>query len=379
MADPVETAAALVIIEELFDSSDDEDSSVTVPLHFGLIALSMPDERAKIRRYAEEVIPMYTDEVFRRLFRMSRDTFSVLVDFITECPDWQRHHTGGYDPIPVDKQLYVTLWYLGGTDTINKIADRFGIGEASVIECRKRIIKTILNHLKSRFIKWPSPGEMAEEADVFSQRNGFPGIIGALDGTHIHISKPKDHPQSYFNRKGYYSIQMQAVCRHDMRLTHVFVGYPGSCHDARVLKNSDIWNNGLQLCNNTYCILADGAYPIRRWLLTPYRDNGHLGNRERRYNHYHSSCRVVIERSFGLLKGRFRRLQNLQTSSIKTACQIIMASSVLHNICILQKDEVSDFLEEDGDQPNHHQPVPNIVENDAEGVLKRNIIANRLV
>ena len=62
-----------------------------------------------------------------------------------------------------------------------------------------------------------------------------------------------------------------------------------------------------------YHIIADGAYPFRRWLLTPYRDNGHLNEQEKRYNRYLSSCRVVVERSFAVLKGRFRRLQCLDT------------------------------------------------------------------
>jgi len=42
---------------------------------------------------------------------------------------------------------------------------------------------------------------------VFLLLVSFPGVIGAIDGTHINIPAPKENPESYINRKGHYSIQ----------------------------------------------------------------------------------------------------------------------------------------------------------------------------
>lgn len=42
-------------------------------------------------------------------------------------------------------------------------------------------------------------------------------------------------------------------------------------------------------------MIGDGSYPIKEWLLTPYRDTGHLTAEQRRYNYVHSSTRTVIE------------------------------------------------------------------------------------
>lgn len=165
---------------------------------------------------------------------------------------------------------------------------------------------------------------MVEEADIFSKRNGFPGIVGAIDGTHIKIRAPSLHPQSYVNRKGYHSLQLQCVCLHNMMFSDVFTGYPGSCHEARVLKNSDLWPEGLMRCNMVHHILGDGAYPLRKWLLTPYRDNGHLTQGEKKYNYYHSSNRVVIERAFAVLKSHFCRLHFIDSPKVSTVVEIIM-------------------------------------------------------
>lgn len=273
----------------------------------------------------------------------------------------------------------VTFWYLGSLETINKIADRFGIGEASVLDCRNSVILSILKYLKHRFIRWPNIQEMQTEAQTFAQRTGFPDIIGALDGTHIKISKPQMHAQRYFSRKHFYSLQLQAVYLHNMLFSHIFTGYPGSVHDSRVLRQSDLWDDGLQLCNMNYHLLGDGAYPIRRWLLTPFRDNGHLTPQEKTFNTYHSSNRVVIERSFALLKGRFCRLQFINTKSIELAVDIIVACCVLHNICIIQGDDIADlFNEDDENDDGVQQPPAPIVEHEAEGIIKRNRIARNL-
>ena len=76
----------------------------------------------------------------------------------------------------------------------------------------------------------------------------FPGIIGALDGTHIPIQKPKENPQSYYCRKKYYSVLLQGLCDNRLMFRDIVVGWPGSCHDAKVLRNSKLWEDAPNLC-----------------------------------------------------------------------------------------------------------------------------------
>lgn len=328
----------------------------------------------------EEIIPQYDEESFRRMFRMSRATFDRICTYLRDCPELQPTQTGGSDVVTVEKQVLITLWYVGSLDTIRKIADRFGVSESTVIMCRERVTAAILNNLKQKIISWPTQHEMQDEVNAFQQRNGFPGIVGAVDGTHIRIKAPSSHPQSYVNRKGFHSIQVQAVCRHNMFFSHIYAGYPGSVHDSRVLKQSDLWTNGLRMCNMANHILGDAAYPTRRWLLTPFRDNGHLTDQQKKYNQYHSSNRVVIERAFALLKGRFRRLKYLETIKLDTSVEIIMICCVLHNICILTNDNIDDFLvQQDDDDVVNNRHIVQINDEEAEGFLKRDNIARHLL
>ncbi|KAJ8310300.1 hypothetical protein KUTeg_012165 [Tegillarca granosa] len=61
-------------------------------------------------------------------------------------------------------------------------------------------------------------------------------------------------------------------------INNAYTGWPGSVHDARVLRNSQFYDDAAQRKNvsrGNY-ILADAAYPLKRWIMTPYKDNGHL-------------------------------------------------------------------------------------------------------
>ena len=166
-----------------------------------------------------------------------------------------------------------------------------------------------------------------------------------------------------------------------MLFSHIYTGYPGSVHDSRILKQSDLWKIGLRMCNIANHILGDAAYLTRRWLLTPVRDNGHLTDQQKKYNQYHSSNRVVIERAFALLKGRFRRLKYLETAKANTSVEIIMMCCALNNICILTIDDIEDFLAQDSDVDGvvNNEHVVQIHDEEAEGFLKRDNIARHLL
>lgn len=46
---------------------------------------------------------------------------------------------------------------------------------------------------------------------AWERQTGIPGIMGAIDGTHIAVTKPVDHGEVYFNRKSYYSLNIQGI------------------------------------------------------------------------------------------------------------------------------------------------------------------------
>lgn len=124
--------------------------------------------------------------------------------------------------------------------------------------------------------------------------------------------------------------------------THCYAGEVGSVHDAKVLSNSEIWSymhnqRDEKFPDDTH-ILGDKAYPCLPTLITPFKDNGHLTVEQLRLNYNLSAVRSTIERTFALLKKRWRCMKFLDVRSLVWIPRYILACCVLHNICIMQND-----------------------------------------
>lgn len=143
----------------------------------------------------------------------------------------------------------------------------------------------VLEEHVHNYIKWPKVHELLNMQEEFAAISGFPGVVGIIDGYHIPISAPIEYPDSYINRKGFHSLILQGICDHKMRFIDVFAGICGSVYDARVWRLSDIkhiMDRDLARYFPQYGhLLADSAYPLTYNMLTPFRDNGHLNNRQR--------------------------------------------------------------------------------------------------
>ena len=115
---------------------------------------------------------------------------------------------------------------------------------------------------------------------------------------------------------------------------------------ARVLRNSEIYNNAEE--GNVISAgksVVGGAYPLRKWLITPYMDNGHLNRQQKNFNKAFSSAHQCVERANAHLKGRFRRLQKVYYCDVKDICKLVMSCCILHNLCIICDDDIEDFID----------------------------------
>ena len=115
----------------------------------------------------------------------------------------------------------------------------------------------------------------------------------------------------------------------DYTFMDIYVGWPGSVHDAHVLTNSKLFQEaeaGTLLPNTTkpingidvpLLILGDPAYLMLPWLMKPYSDNGRLTTKQLRFNYRLSRARMVVECAFGRLKGRWRSLLKCNDTNVK--------------------------------------------------------------
>ena len=85
-----------------------------------------------------------------------------------------------------------------------------------------------------------------------------------------------------YNRKGWYSVLIQAIVDYKHYFLDIYTGWPGSVHDAHVLAHSTFYKkaNAGQLLSHTtktICgtsapvfIIGDSVYPMLPWLMKPY-------------------------------------------------------------------------------------------------------------
>lgn len=77
-------------------------------------------------------------------------------------------------------------------------------------------------------------------------------------------------------------------------------------------------------------MVGDNGYACSRYLLTPLLNP--RTNAEQRYNNAHISTRNIIERTFGVMKNRFRCFFNGMNINIDSTKAAIVAIAIMHNI-----------------------------------------------
>ena len=102
--------------------------------------------------------------------------------------------------------------------------------------CIHTVAKAICDNMH-RFIRWPDEQESRLCKLDFYQNEGWPSIVGLIDGTQIPLYTPF-HPADeavYVNRKGFHAINVQIVCDRNLKIFNLDAGFPESCHDAYIL------------------------------------------------------------------------------------------------------------------------------------------------
>ncbi|KAJ8939837.1 hypothetical protein NQ314_010966 [Rhamnusium bicolor] len=192
----------------------------------------------KNENYLEETCPNMMTNYFFEHFRISKAVINdIAVKF--EGSDRYKRHTGQYGKISALNQVLIFLWFIGHqTASFCDVIDRIDVTIRSLHRIIKRMAIFLCN-LSPQIITWPSNNEKRIIEQHFRE-NGFPNIIGVIDGSHLKIDKPENDPDSYINRQCYYSVQV--VCDHTIKSRDIFVDYRGSVHDSRVYRNSPLSN-----------------------------------------------------------------------------------------------------------------------------------------
>ena len=201
----------------------------------------------------------FTDREFEARYRMRK----VTVNFIVEQFDHRRRRCNA---VPSIIQLTVTLRFYATGTYQSAIADLHGIDRTTVCKIIKHVSRELAK-LSQKSVSFPR--DLVTVKTEFKELSRISNIIGAVDGTQVRVQSPGgENAAKFVNRKGYYSLIVQAVVGPNYQFFDLVCRWPGSTHDAMIYRNSRIkekLDNGIV----DGILLGDSGYPCSKNLLTP--------------------------------------------------------------------------------------------------------------
>lgn len=334
-------------------SSSDEDEFEV----FQIFTLS------QIQKPPNVLLDAYNDVEFRKIYHFSKATVARIIEIFGPYLEQMSNRN---QPMPVEKQILVTLRYLAtGAEEHNDI-------QRSTIS---RIVKNTCSKIciaKKNFIKMPDKEKLIETQKKFLNIKRFPNVIGALNFTHINIQSPTAESKTYKNKNGTFSINVQIVADADLRILDITT-HSGSLDENIIFETSQL---KLDFTKGKYpnCfLLGSHNYNCTNYLLTPI--NYPKTSAEHKYNTSHNETWNVVEKTIELWKRRFSCLTSEMRVYIETIFDIIVATGVLHNIAI-EMGDIEPFEEEEHPEENIESNKNTEVDND--NLSSRNFIINKI-
>lgn len=294
------------------------------------------------------------DLKFKQHFRLNISTFHKLINFLFN--DEKPH---GWS---IEVELMIFLFWLASGCSYRIVGVSFEMPRSTICRILHKYLKLFAKNIE-QFVALPKEEDLERIGIGFCKLANnmcFEKAVGALDGCHVKIAKvPENQKSSYYSgHKGFCSSNFQALVDHEGTFIDVFIGFPGSVHDTRILRNSPLFLKQVYPPRGYY-ILGDGGYPLLVkpiGIITPFKGNV-VTPFQGRFNTLHSKARTIVERSFGRLKTRWRSIFTKQLECSYLRAPLVIASCIcLYNFFIRCDDiiEPDNFDADNGleDDPN---------------------------
>ncbi|KAA0045009.1 retrotransposon protein [Cucumis melo var. makuwa] len=286
-----------------------------------------PDTRHRIRELAYFRMIHESDLVCRQSTRMDRRTFAILCHLL-------RNVAGLSSTEIVDVEEMVAMFlHVLAHDVKNRVIQREFVRSGETVSRHFNIVLLAVLRLYEELIKRPVP----VTSNCNDQRwKCFENCLGALDGTYIKVNVPVEDRPTFRMRKGEIAINVLGVCDTKGDFVYVLAGWEGSAADSRILRDAISRENGLQVPKGQW-------YHLQEWRGAANAPT----NAKEYFNMKHSSARNVIQRTFGVLKGRWAILRGKSYYPLQVQCRTILACALLHNLINRKMTYCDDVEDED--------------------------------
>ena len=282
----------------------------------------------------------------KNFVRIYPELFADMVTRLT--PLLQKKDTRFRKSLAVGLKLAVTLRHLASGNDYASLEYTFRVSRSAVSKFVPLVCDAIIKTYGPEFLKCPTNAdEWKEVAKEFSAKWNYHNCIGALDGKHVGIKKPKGGGSFYFNYKKFHSIVLMALSSASYKFIYVNIGAEGGAGDGGTWQMCGLARALAEgragLPDDTHLphddepipfhIVADDAFALKTNLMKPYSHQSQDPT-ERLYSYRLSRARRVVENSFGLLQTRWRIFGTTLQQRVDVCKKIVMAGCVMHNICL---------------------------------------------
>ncbi|CAI5971956.1 unnamed protein product [Closterium sp. NIES-64] len=284
---------------------------------------------ARVAEWVEEIRAMF-DEEFEDTFRITRE----VLDLIAERMAYPMSRFVEVNEVPLSLCCLIPIKYFASAMTFHDLGLLFGLPPGLIHRIVDAFLVWFSRKFKRDWVQFPTEDVREEMALDFRAIKGVPNVIGAIDGTHIELRGMEAHCGDYYNRKQVYSVQLQVTCDSKGVIWDYNVGNPGSMHDQGVFSTSDLHGRLESGEIAPYRLVGDAAYPLKPYMLTPlHAPRRRLMKKwEQTYNYVQSATRMVVERTIGALKGRWRLFARRNESKLWRVCAGTACIIILHNM-----------------------------------------------
>lgn len=302
---------------------------------------------------------------FRNFMRMEAPLFRELMGRLT--PRIQGIGTNYRPSIPPGMKLAITLRHLASGDSYRSLSYGFRVAPNTIHYIVKEVCAAIIDEYREEVLTPPlTPEAWKQVADRFSSRWQFHHALGAIDGKHFAIRRPKNSHSMYHNYKGFFSLIMLAVVDADYKFIWVDIGSNGSASDAQIFNNCELKGaieNGTigfpepePLPNDDrdmpFFLVGDDAFALKTWMMKPF-SRRNMEKDEAVFNYRLSRARRIVENAFGILANRFQCFLGRLQQDPHVAKQMVMAAVTLHNLMRVRYPRMQNaVLDVEDDQHN---------------------------
>lgn len=284
--------------------------------------------------------PQLRDTQWRTTYGLSYPLFTKLLDHLR--PHIPPHTIS----MPLHSALAMVLHRLSQGHSARAVASQYKADPWMVAKITNTVTRVISTKVYPYYIEIPNRQNLLQIIQGFKDLTGLPNMCGAIDGNHIKLHKKPNNEFMYKCRHNFYAVVLQAVSDHRKIFWDVCVRAPGGTDDSNHFRESSLFNKltseqvlmdsvitirGNQL--RPY-LAGDWCYPLLSFLLVPFSPNGSGTPAQNMFDAALMKGRSVVEQATGLLKGRWKMLQDLNVG-LNHAPQTIVACCVLHNLCQL--------------------------------------------